>query len=41
MQYKKKEKAVRPKNKCQLLENIYEQTFFFKIWADTKEKNNM
>ena len=31
MQYKKKErereKAVRPKDKCQLLENIYEQTF--------------
>ena len=30
MQCKKKkerEKALRPKDKCQLLENIYEQTF--------------
>ena len=27
---KEREKALRPKNKCQLLENIYEQPFFKK-----------
>ena len=33
-------KAVRPKNKCQLLENIYERGFFRKYDQILKKKYN-
>ena len=40
MQYqKKRNKAVRPKNKCQFLENIYETNTFKKYDQILKKKN--
>ena len=38
---KKKNKSVRPKNKCQLLENIYETNTFKKYDQILKEKKHV
>ena len=42
MQYqKKRNKAVRPKNKCQFLENIYETNTFKKYDQILKKKKHV